>query len=114
MKAFTTYIAFMSKGVPIGAQIEGAAVLQSVVPDRRADAVAGSIVYVANCALCHGADGLGKRTGQRGDALGYTFPPLWGPDSFNNGAGMNRLLTTTLHPAEHVARRQPRGHGAER
>ncbi len=21
------------------------------------------------------------------------FPPLWGPDSFNNGAGMNRLLT---------------------
>ena len=24
-----------------------------------------------------------------------TFPPLWGPDSFNNGAGMNRLLTTT-------------------
>jgi thiosulfate dehydrogenase len=38
---------------------------------------------------------MGKRTGKRGDAQGYTFPPLWGPDSFNNGAGMNRLLTTT-------------------
>jgi thiosulfate dehydrogenase len=95
MKAFTTYIAFLSKGVPIGAQIEGAAVLQSAVPNRRADAVSGSIVYVAKCAACHGADGLGKRAGQRGDALGYIFPPLWGPDSFNNGAGMNRLLTTT-------------------
>ncbi len=95
MKAFTTYIAFLSKGVPVGARIEGAAVLQSAVPNRRADPDAGSVVYVAKCAACHGADGMGKRTGQRGDALGYTFPPLWGPDSFNNGAGMNRLLTTT-------------------
>ena len=95
MKAFTTYIAFLSKGVPVGAQIEGAAVLQSAVPNRRADAEAGGVVYAAKCAVCHGADGLGKRAGQRGDAQGYTFPPLWGPDTFNNGAGMNRLLTTT-------------------
>ena len=95
LKAFTTYIAFLSKGVPVGAQIEGAAVMQSAVPNRRADAEAGSAVYVAKCAVCHGADGMGKRAGQRGDAQGYTFPPLWGPDSFNNGAGMNRLLTTT-------------------
>jgi thiosulfate dehydrogenase len=58
---------------------------------------------------------MGKRVGQRGDAQGYTFPPLWGPDSFNNGAGMNRLLTTTtLHPPEHAARCQPHGHGIER
>ena len=95
MKAFTTYVAFLSKGEPIGAEIEGAAVLQSAVPNRRADAKAGSVVYVAKCAVCHGADGMGKRNGQSGDAQGYTFPPLWGPDSFNNGAGMNRLLTTT-------------------
>ena len=95
MKAFTTYIAFLSKGVPVGAQIEGAAVLQSAVPNRRADVAAGSVVYDAKCEVCHGADGLGKRTGKRGDALGYTFPPLWGSDSFNNGAGMNRMLTTT-------------------
>jgi thiosulfate dehydrogenase len=79
----------------VGAQIEGAAVLQSAVPNRRADPEAGVVVYVAKCAVCHGADGMGKRTGQRGDAQGYTFPPLWGPDTFNNGAGMNRLLTTT-------------------
>ena len=95
MKAFTTYIAFLSKGVPVGAQIEGAAVLQSAVPNRRADTAAGGVVYAAKCAVCHGADGLGKRTGKPGDALGYIFPPLWGADSFNNGAGMNRMLTTT-------------------
>lgn len=95
MKAFTTYIAFLSRGVPVGAQIEGAAVLPSAVPNRRADPDAGSVVYAARCAVCHGADGKGHRTGQRGDAQGYTFPPLWGSDSFNNGAGMNRLLTMT-------------------
>ena len=95
MNAFTTYIAFLSRGVPVGAQIEGAAVLQSTVPNRRADAHSRNVVYVAKCAVCHGADGMGKRRGQRGDAQGYMFPPLWGPDSFNNGAGIIRLLTTT-------------------
>jgi len=93
MKAFTTYIAFLSKGVPVGAKIDGAAVLLSTPPDRRADPAAGNVVYAAKCAVCHGADGMGKRVGQRGDAQGYIFPPVWGPDSFNNGAGMNRLLT---------------------
>src|SRR6185437_7355369 len=24
---------------------------------------------------------------------GYVFPPLWGTDSFNDGAGMHRVLT---------------------
>jgi len=93
MKAFTTYIAFLSRGVPVGAKIEGAAVLPSAPPNRRANVVAGSVVYVAKCAVCHGADGMGKRVGQPGDAQGYIFPPVWGADSFNNGAGMNRLLT---------------------
>ena len=102
MKAFTTYIAFLSRGVPIGAQIEGAAVLQGAVPNRRADVEAGSGVFDAKCAVCHGSDGLGKRLGQRGDAQGYTFPPLWGPDSFNNGAGMNRLLTATRFVRQNI------------
>jgi hypothetical protein len=30
-------------------------------------------------------------------APGYQFPPLWGPDSFNNGAGMSRLLTAAAY-----------------
>jgi thiosulfate dehydrogenase len=27
-------------------------------------------------------------------AKGYLFPPLWGPDSFNDGAGMHRLIAS--------------------
>lgn len=56
---------------------------------------AGAAVYKAQCAACHGENGAGLRAGKPGDATGYTFPTLWGPDSFNNGAGMNRLLTAS-------------------
>lgn len=95
MKAFTTYIAFLSQGIPVGSTLQGAATVQSKMPNRRADTTAGAAVYAAKCAVCHGADGQGQRVGQKGDAQGYTFPPLWGPDSFNTGAGMNRLVMAT-------------------
>jgi thiosulfate dehydrogenase len=63
-----------------------------VMPDRAADVPAGETVFRDRCAICHGADGEGlQATPDRID--GYVFPPLWGPDSFNNGAGMHRVLT---------------------
>jgi thiosulfate dehydrogenase len=95
MKAYVAYIAFLSQGIPMGAKLEGAATVQSRMPNRRADVQAGAHVYVAKCAVCHGDNGQGQRVGQVGDAQGYTFPPLWGPDSFNDGAGMNRVVMAT-------------------
>jgi len=92
MKAYVTYIHFLSRGIPVGAEIEGAATKRARAPNRRADLAAGEAVYVAQCAACHGANGEGVRVGVKGDAQGYVFPPLWGADSFNDGAGMNRLL----------------------
>lgn len=90
MKAFMTYIHFLSKDVPTGAKVEGQGLPPFKAPNRRADTVAGGQVYAAMCAVCHGTEGQGLRTGAPGE--GYTFPPLWGADSFNNGAGMGRLL----------------------
>lgn len=95
MRAFVAYIAFLSQGVPVGGTIDGAATMPSKMPNRRADVDAGKLVYAAKCAVCHGAEGQGQRVGVVGDAQGYTFPPLWGPDSFNTGAGMNRLVMAT-------------------
>jgi thiosulfate dehydrogenase len=43
-------------------------------------------VFTAQCALCHGAQGQGQKSGKH-----YVFPPLWGADSYNWGAGMHRL-----------------------
>src|SRR5690606_37784860 len=60
-------------------------------PGRAADRSAGETVYGARCAQCHGKDGLGLlATAER--RKGYLFPPLWGPYSFNTGAGMHRVL----------------------
>ncbi len=93
MLAIVSYLKFMSTGVRIGEPTEGRG--SGKMPDlaRAADPVRGRVVYAQNCVECHGADGAGQRSGLPGDAQGYAFPPLWGPDSYNNGAGMARLIT---------------------
>ena len=61
-------------------------------PPRVADLSAGERVFGERCAICHGGDGRGLQA-TRDRADGYVFPPLWGADSFNDGAGMHRVLT---------------------
>lgn len=74
------------------------------VPDRAANLEAGKGVFDSRCAVCHGSDGLGLRA-SLDPADGYVFPPLWGADSFNNGAGMHRVLTA----ARFIKARMPLG-----
>ncbi|WP_084800092.1 c-type cytochrome [Bradyrhizobium sp. Ai1a-2] len=93
MKAFVAYIKFLSTGRPIGAKTSGRGVGRMPELARPADPSAGATVFAQSCAACHGDDGQGKRPGAIGDRKGYEFPPLWGPDSFNNGAGMARLIS---------------------
>ena len=73
-------------------------------PARAANVAMGQVVYSTRCAQCHGNDGLGLlATTDR--SKGYLFPPLWGPDSFNDGAGMHRVLTA----ARFIKARMPLG-----
>ncbi len=53
------------------------------------DPVRGQQVYAEKCAVCHGKNGEGRRNA----AGGWVFPPLWGDDSYNIGAGMARTFT---------------------
>ena len=62
----------------------------------------GAVVYKENCAVCHGDDGLGQKV-----ADNYVFPPLWGKDSFNWGAGMHRINTA----ADFIQANMPLGKG---
>src|SRR5215471_1167597 len=94
MKAFSSYFRWPSTGVPDGAKLKGAGTLRIKEPTRAADLGRGAQTYAQVCAACHGPDGLGLRA-QSGS--GYQFPPLWGPDSFNNGAGMSRILTAAAY-----------------
>ena len=75
-----------------------------VEPDRQASVENGSKVYRSRCQICHGTKGEGlKATAQLAD--GYLFPPLWGADSYNSGAGMARVLTA----AKFIKARMPLG-----
>lgn len=73
-------------------------------PDRKADVEAGKLVFVDKCQICHGVGGEGLQA-TANPAKGYVFPPLWGPDSYNNGAGMTRVLTA----AKFIKARMPYG-----
>lgn len=90
MKAIVTYLHFLSSGIPVGTKIEGTGVPRLKPIDRPADPVAGKVVYTTICIVCHGENGQGVRRGKVGDGEGYQFPPVWGPDSYNTGAGMAR------------------------
>ena len=86
MIALTTYSYWLAKGAPTGVELAGRGYPKLEKPPLAPDTARGAAVYQANCALCHGADGLGtKANGQ------YAFPPLWGSDSFNAGAGMHSV-----------------------
>jgi thiosulfate dehydrogenase len=87
MRAFIAYIQFLSRGETQ----EGRGAGKMPELRRPADPIHGRVVYARICATCHGAEGQGKPRG--GFAQGYEFPPLWGADSFNDGAGMNRLIS---------------------
>ncbi|TCZ52774.1 c-type cytochrome [Roseicella aquatilis] len=96
MKAILTYIRFISGPERVGQSLRGRGSPPLPLPERAADPEHGRQVFATTCAACHGADGQGQRndrahaaeTGRR-----YQFPPLWGPDSYNDGAGMARTIT---------------------
>lgn len=91
MKAFLAYMKFMSTGVPVGTRSDLRGIPKIKAPARAANPVRGEAVYAENCASCHGDNGLGKLN-EDTLADGYLYPPLWGDDSFNTGAGMHRVL----------------------
>lgn len=93
MRSIVAYMQWLSRDVPIGEEVEGRGYPDIEIPDRKANFEHGEQVYANQCASCHQLDGAGLRAGQPGDTLGYIYPPLWGEDSYNNGAGMNRVLT---------------------
>lgn len=87
MVALESYAEWMASGAPVGARLAGAGYpKQGFAPPQPPDYARGKAVFVRDCALCHGADGQGQQVAGR-----YVFPPLWGPDSFNWGAGMEQL-----------------------
>ena len=88
MKAIIDYIKWLGKDVPKGKKPEGSGFKDIAFLDRAANPENGKSIYAAKCQSCHQQNGEGL---MNGDKTGYTYPPLWGEHSYNNGAGLFRL-----------------------
>lgn len=79
MTAIVTYYQWISKGLPVYAEIPwlGTQHLQS---GHAPDKTKGGQLFSAKCSVCHGKNGEGTSAA----------PPLWGDTSFNDGAGMHK------------------------
>ncbi|CAN5213846.1 c-type cytochrome [soil metagenome] len=88
MKAIVAYIQWLGADVPKGQRPNGVGLVKLPYLDRAADSTKGRIVYVAKCQVCHGVKGEGMKVA---GASEYVYPPMWGPNSYNDGAGLYRL-----------------------
>lgn len=100
--ALETYAYWMSKGEAVGVAPAGHGYRKLPKPAQAPDYARGAGVFKRDCALCHGDNGEGQQAAGR-----TVFPPLWGPQSFNWGAGMERLDNA----AGFIAANMPLGRG---
>jgi thiosulfate dehydrogenase len=100
--ALESYSFFLAKGLSTGEPAPGRGFPELPPPPLSADYARGGEVYAQQCAACHGADGHGQSSGGK-----VVFPPLWGPRSYNWGAGMTSIKSA----AEFIHANMPLGLG---
>jgi thiosulfate dehydrogenase len=88
MQAMVAYLKWVGAGVPKGFKPKGAGTHELSFLKRAADTIQGKAVYIDRCQRCHGENGAGVKAE---DGASYTYPPLWGANSYNVSAGMYRL-----------------------
>jgi thiosulfate dehydrogenase len=117
VQALAAYIRWLSAGLTIPEKIpwrgHNSLPASALIPIEKLNAKLGEHLFVENCSPCHAKDGQGKNIGNKRPG------PLWGPNSWNDGAGAARTYTLAgmirywmpyLHPgklsdeeAQHIA-----------
>ena len=100
MQAMVAYFEWMKMNTQPGDKVAGRGV-GKVDPGIKPNLQNGEVVYAQQCAVCHGENGEGLKHADGS----FVFPPLWGDQSFNIGAGMARTYTA----AAFVKRNMPIG-----
>lgn len=92
MEAIIAYIEWLSDDVPEQIEKLYKGYVKINIPSYKADPKRGKELYQNYCQQCHMENGVGKKIPGT-NFTGYIYPPLGGQDSFNDGAGMNRVIT---------------------
>jgi len=89
--AISAYLTWLSQGSAMGKQPawrgQNTIAAAQLLPMEKLDVGKGEAIYADRCATCHGDDGQGVQIGDK------TAGPLWGPRSWNDGAGAARVYT---------------------
>lgn len=88
MLALLTYLHWISYDYPTYSVAPWLG-LKPLFSKHTPDANRGKELYRVHCATCHGNEGQGANLSKKHPGL--SFPPIWGPKSFNKRAGMNEL-----------------------
>ena len=89
--ALVAYIEWLSDGFAAGEnppwRKRNRIPAERLIPLDQLDPEAGAALFAEHCSTCHGEDGQGVQIGDK------RAGPLWGPDSWNDGAGAARVYT---------------------
>jgi thiosulfate dehydrogenase len=89
--ALAAYITWLARGTAVGANPtwrgQNTIAAAALIPVAKLDARKGEAIFQERCITCHGMDGQGVAVGDKKPG------PLWGPDSWNDGAGAARIYT---------------------
>lgn len=88
MIAMVAYMKWLGSGVKKGESPEGVGLQKLAYLNRAANPTQGAAIFQAKCISCHGKNGEGLLDPSE---LTYTYPPLWGEHSYNDGAGLYRI-----------------------
>ena len=91
VQAVKAYLDWLSEGYEAGKNPpwrgKNAIAPDKLIPVAKLDPAQGEALFLEKCTNCHGQDGQGVQIGDKKAA------PLWGPASWNDGAGAARIYT---------------------
>jgi thiosulfate dehydrogenase len=89
--AVSAYLTWLSSGYQVGKNLawrgQNTIANNALLAIEKADPQKGEAIFTERCTSCHGVDGQGVAVGDKRPG------PLWGPNSWNDGAGAARIYT---------------------
>jgi thiosulfate dehydrogenase len=89
--AVAAYITWLASGTQVGKNPpwrgQNTIAMENLIPVEKLDPLKGEALFKQHCVNCHGEDGQGVQIGDK------KAGPLWGPNSWNDGAGAARVYT---------------------